>query len=234
MRIKLCRGVLFGYVNMIFHCFSQVRDLQMGVDLGREYVLMSQQLLHLADVGTALQKVCGEGVSQRVRAYSLLDAGTRSGLADDGEDHHARKFRPSIVKKNDILAALFLFARLHVELYAVASYTAYRHHTLLVAFARHADETLAKEEIADLQLAQFAYAQTAGVEQLQNRLIAKPFGGGVVDDVYQSVDLGRGEYVGQRTTRLGCGDKFGRRTLDLLLQKQIVEKTFHSAQCAGL
>ena len=40
----------------------------MGVDHGRAYINVTQQLLHGADVNAGLEQVCGEGVAQGVES----------------------------------------------------------------------------------------------------------------------------------------------------------------------
>ena len=63
----------------------------MGVDFGGEDVFVTQQLLHLADIRSARQKVGGEGVAQGVGTDFLVDASALGCLLDDGEYHHARE-----------------------------------------------------------------------------------------------------------------------------------------------
>ena len=50
---------------------SSIQD--MGVDLGRRNIFVSQQLLDSADVIAAFQEVGGERMAQRVRADGLVD-----------------------------------------------------------------------------------------------------------------------------------------------------------------
>ena len=121
---------------------------------------MTQKLLHLADIGSARQQMGGEGVAEGVRAYLLVDACTQGRLLYDGEYHPAREARASVIQEKRILAAVCL-ALLLVELDAVAGKTTHGHKTLLVALADDADVALTEEEVAQLQVAQLRYAQSA-------------------------------------------------------------------------
>jgi hypothetical protein len=46
----------------------------MGIDLGGLYILVSQQLLHGADIVAAFQQMRGEGMPQRMTGCHLVDA----------------------------------------------------------------------------------------------------------------------------------------------------------------
>jgi hypothetical protein len=63
-----------------------------GVDHGRRYVPVAEELLDGADVVTALQKVGGEGVAEGVAAGTLVDAGRA-----DGAGHGALHVRLMVV-----------------------------------------------------------------------------------------------------------------------------------------
>src|SRR5438132_5587906 len=56
------------------------------VQLGCREVGMPEHLLHAAEVGAALEQVCGEGMAQQVRVDPLrLEAGDRGQAAQDEE-----------------------------------------------------------------------------------------------------------------------------------------------------
>lgn len=54
----------------------------MRVDLGSSNVLVSELLLHRADVHPPLQEVCREGVTERVAACRFVDAGPANCIPD--------------------------------------------------------------------------------------------------------------------------------------------------------
>ena len=55
--------------------FAQVLYIEVGINLRRRKVFMSEQLLYDAQVGAVLQQVGSERVTQRVRTDGLGDAG---------------------------------------------------------------------------------------------------------------------------------------------------------------
>ena len=87
-------------------------------------------------------------MSEGVGADFLIYASILGSLLYDGENHHARQFRASVVEEYRILGTAVGVAVFEIELYAVAGNATHRHKALLVALARHAYVTLAKEEIA--------------------------------------------------------------------------------------
>ena len=90
MRLKRIPFLLL-QPHMLLHCLAEVGVVEVGVNLGREDIFVTQKLLHLADIGSACQQMGGEGVAEGVRAYLLVDARTQGRLFYDGEYHHARK-----------------------------------------------------------------------------------------------------------------------------------------------
>ena len=105
---------------------------------------MTQELLHLADIGAASQQMGGEGVAEGVGANLLVDACALGSLLDDGVYHHAREACASVVEKERVVALLALAALLLIERYALARDTTHGHKALLVSLADNADVTLAK------------------------------------------------------------------------------------------
>ena len=90
---------------MLFDGFAEVCSVEMGIYLGCGDALMPQQILNLSNVGATLQKMCGEGVAQRVWANFLIYAGTLCRLLYYGEYHHSRKSLATIVQKEKIPTA---------------------------------------------------------------------------------------------------------------------------------
>ena len=84
---------------MRFQCLAQMRGVEVCIYLGCEYILVAEQLLHLTDVRTAFEQMCSKRVAECVGADALCDADTLGRLLDNGENHHAGKFRASVVEE---------------------------------------------------------------------------------------------------------------------------------------
>ena len=136
-------------MHMVVYRLAQMSCVEVGVNLGCEDIFVTQKLLHLAYVGSTLQKVGCEGVAEGVRANLLIYTSIFCRLFDDSENHYSCKLRASVVKKNCLLFAAGGATLLQVELYAIAGNATYRHQSLLVALSSYADITLAKEEVAE-------------------------------------------------------------------------------------
>ena len=113
MRLKRIPFLLF-QLHMLLHCLAEVGVVEVGVNLGCEDVFVTEQFLHLADIGSARQQMGGEGVAEGVRAYLLVNARTQGRLLYNGEYHHTRKARSTIIQKQSILALRLWLAQLLV------------------------------------------------------------------------------------------------------------------------
>ena len=82
---------------------AQVLDIDVGINLGGGDVFVSEQLLDDTQVGTVLEKMRSERVSERVGRDGLVDS-CRSGEAfDDGEDHRTCELPAVVIEKSDVL-----------------------------------------------------------------------------------------------------------------------------------
>ena len=61
--------------------------VDVGVDFGGDYALVSEHLLDGPQVGSVLDQMCGEGVAEGVGRYLLGDAGLFA-LAFDHQEYH--------------------------------------------------------------------------------------------------------------------------------------------------
>lgn len=86
--------------------FSQVRPIEVCVDLGRGDIGVPEHLLHGCQISTALKEMSGKRVPNSVRGHSLLDAGKpdvltnylpsphpAQGTAAAAEEEHTLSFR---------------------------------------------------------------------------------------------------------------------------------------------
>ena len=83
----LAAGEDFAEVGMARHLGGELvyeaasrRCPDMRVDHGRLDVGVTEQFLHIADVGTGFEEVCGERVTQHVRRDAFENAGITRGL----------------------------------------------------------------------------------------------------------------------------------------------------------
>lgn len=84
---------------MLLQCLAEMTVVEMGVYLGCEDIFVAEKFLHLTNVGTSLQQMCGIGVSEGVRADFLGYACALGRLLYDGENHHTREFLAAITQK---------------------------------------------------------------------------------------------------------------------------------------
>ena len=77
---------------------SLLRDV--GVNLSCRQIAMSEQLLHAAEVGSAVQQVGGEAVPQRVRAGGIHQAGTQQMCLQQTTDAARGQPRATLVQEN--------------------------------------------------------------------------------------------------------------------------------------
>ena len=83
--------------------FAQVLTVEMEIDLGGGYALVTQQSLHTAEVGTALEEVGGKGMTEGVRRYLLLDASHEGVFLDVVEDGDATEVATTMGRDEDIV-----------------------------------------------------------------------------------------------------------------------------------
>ena len=157
----------------------------MDVDFGRGNALMAQHLLNGAQVGSPFKQVGGKTVAQGVRADDLAHACQFAQLLDDVENHLPREHGTTAVQEQDVLVALFrnlMRTRLlQIELNLLNSYGRDGYQTLFVALALDDDVTLLQIELRKTQTDQFAHAQAAAVECLNDGTVALPLGLGHID-----------------------------------------------------
>ena len=81
-----------------------VRDV--GIELGGGEICVPEHLLDAAQVGAALQQVCGEGVPEEMRVYATcLEPGFLGKPPQDQEDTGARQLPASRVEEEGLGAA---------------------------------------------------------------------------------------------------------------------------------
>ena len=121
--------------------FAQVLMREMCVNLGGVDFLVSEHLLHSAEVGTIGDKLGGETVAKAMRRYVFLNAGFLDSLFEEHKDVIARQVRSQPIDEDIILlAAAYTLVRadsFDVLQHEVQGGLIDGHPTLLVAFAGH-------------------------------------------------------------------------------------------------
>ena len=167
---------------------------------------MPEQLLHGAQVGTAVEQVGGRGVPQRVRAGRPA-AGQLAQQARDELVHGPGAHRGATRAEEHEIGRLLgargqhgsCLAEVRVE--GVRRGHAERHHPLFAALAEHAHREPAAVDVGGAQSGEFADAQGAGVEQLDDGEVAHgdrvPGVGSVGETFENPVHLRAGEHPRQ-------------------------------------
>ncbi len=133
-------------------------------------------------------------------AYLLPYSGQLTQPLYDIEYHYTREPAPPSVKKHDVLLArlyIHVGALFKIEAYMVHGDIRYGNHALLAALSPHNDVTLVEKQVRQVEIDQFAHAQSAAVESFHNGKIALPLGRAKVDTRLHCVDLVDGQHSGR-------------------------------------
>ena len=84
----------------------QVSAVYVGIDFGGSDILVSEQLLHLSDTRSTLQKMGCKTVAQSVGRNILSDARIAYRTTDNIKDAHTAQPTPSLVYKECLLSHL--------------------------------------------------------------------------------------------------------------------------------
>ena len=140
---------------------TQTGTVDMGIDFGSSYALVPQHGLYHAQVGTALEQVCGKGVAKGVRADIFLYPDRQHKLFYEVEYHDARKgLFQSLADEDEILVPGFDgYAVAVAEIGLELSYRTPRYgdKALFVALAGDTDELLGKVEVGHTQGAELRH-----------------------------------------------------------------------------
>ena len=153
-----------------------MRTCDMGVDRRCGDPLVSEQLLHGAEIAAALDEVRRERVTQRVRPHPLRQA-ERLGVAAHDQEHPApRQPAPAIVDEQRIgvlARAEMRAAAREVPLDGAHGLAAARHDALAAALAEDAHQPELGVEVTRTQAAQLRDPQAGAVEELEDRAVAQ-------------------------------------------------------------
>src|SRR6266571_2453360 len=145
---------------------SQILTIDVGVDLRRGNVDVTEHLLHRSQICAALQQMRGERVTQRVWRDRLGDSRLIDVLAQNFPGSHPRKRLTAGVEKEDALP--FTFFQPGPQLAQVDRDRPYCSATngneaLLRSFAENAHEMILQHHVADTERYPFGDAQARAV-----------------------------------------------------------------------
>src|SRR5205809_5498800 len=187
---------------------------QVRIDLGRRDVGVTQHHLHGAQVRPALQQVARETVAQRVRRHALAQPRpARRAQHDLPERLPGERAAPRPDEEQRRRAARGREAGTRLGEVAVdprQRLAADRHQTLLASLAGALHVAGAAVDVRHAQRERFRRAQTAGVEQLEQRAVAHPARRGDVRRLDERGHRLARERARQRPRPAGLLDVFGR------------------------
>ena len=164
----------------------------MGIDFRSQDALVAEHLLDSAQVGAILHQMRCKGVAERMRRDILTDAYGFGLPLDQIENRDAAQPPPTAVDENIVLRLPHYGPRApYIEPYPKVLYgrSTDRHQSLLATLSRHFDKLLRKEKIGNAKPGGLADPQAAGIEHLENRPVALPFGFGEIYTVEHGEDL---------------------------------------------
>ena len=198
---------------------------------------MSEQLLDDTQVRSVLQQMGGEGVTQGMGTNSLLDTCRFAQPTHDGEDHGTRE-RTTVAVHEGVVLILRLVRPCSAFLEPVTEplfgNRRKRHEPLFGTLTIDEHIMLMEVDLAQLEVHQFAHAQTATVEHLHHGAIAVAFVGSEVDGCHHPIDLIEGEDGRQVFGFLGSFKQFRGVLVDIVLIEQKAEPRMDAGEHAGL
>ena len=95
------------------------------------------------------------------------------------------------------------------------------------------DVTVLEEEVGKAQVAEFRDAQSAGIEEFDDGMVAHSLVATLVNNLLDAVYLLQTKHIGQILTPIGTGKEFRGVVLNLFLQKQETVERAYPCQHAG-
>ena len=162
---------------------------------------MAQHGLDSPQIGPAFEQMSGKGVAESVRADDLADAGPLGVEANVVEHRDAREaLAPQPADEDEVLLARpdVYFRALRQPAAQLLSRAGRKgDEPLLVPLPHDAEKAFLEKEVREAQLAQFAHAQAATVEELHHGAVALSVGARRVYGCYGGVHFGQCEHFRQ-------------------------------------
>ena len=206
---------------------AQELAVDVGVELGGAYAFVAEHGLYGSEVGTALEEVGGKGVAQGVGGDGARDAGTGGQHLYGVEHGDAREVLATAEREEEVVVlAGFggdVATVVEPELQLAHGTGRHGHETLFGTFAYDVEEGVGGVDVGEGEVAEFADAQTAAVEEFDDGAVAVACGFGEVDGGLECVDLGYGEHGGEVGRAAWHFEHFGGVGGDDALCEEVVE-----------
>jgi len=154
---------------------AELGAVDVGVDLRRRYILVTEEELNSLEVRTALEECCGEAVTEGVGADLLLHTCHLGGFAHHDEDGDAGDGLPTAAEEDVVLLSTLRGGTVGVTEIAGDlgdGGVTQRDEALLAPLALYAQIALIEEEVGEGQVTQLAHTQAAAEEHLDDGTIA--------------------------------------------------------------
>src|SRR5882762_990455 len=190
---------------------AEVIPIDVGVELRRREIGVSQHFLHGTEVGATLEQVRGERVSQRMRCDTLGQTGPPRRGFDDTPGANARQWRTTRIQEQN--ASGFTAIERGPDLSRVQRHRAQRsasdrNEPFLGALAEDARYAVLEQDVLQLERHQLGDARARGVGELEQRAIADGQRLVGVRRSQQLVYLGYRQHRRERAPPLGGFDAF--------------------------
>jgi hypothetical protein len=143
----------------------------MRVPLGRGHIAVAKEFLHDAQIGSAIEQVGREGVSQRVRVRrrgaSFVDYAPNVASADPSASPIQKDRRPRPLP-DDFLA------NRDPGPHRLDRRLRHRNPTFLASLAPHRDDSATQIDSVEIEVAEFAHAKAASVQDFEHGVVAVP------------------------------------------------------------
>ena len=213
---------------------TESRHVDMCIDNGGGYTLMTKHCLDGPEVGTALKEGCGEGVAEGVRRDGLLYAGIAGVLLHHNQNHRSGEMMAAAVQEDIVLlAGLYVLHGVTVDEPQVElTYGGIgdRHQPLLGALTGDTDELLVEEEVGELQVDELGDTQAAGEEHFNDGLVAPSLPLLEIDGVLYHVNLLRREHLRQVLAQIGTLKEFRGVFVKVTVEHQVAVEGTYAAQ----
>src|SRR5687768_401002 len=153
---------------------SQILTIDMSVYLRRRDVGVTEHFLHRSQIGTALEQVSREGVSQSMGRHRLGYSCLVDILPENLPCSHSRHRLTARIEKKNVLPFTLLEARAQltqIDSHCPDRLSSYRDESLLRAFPKNSDEMFFHEHVANRYRDPLRYPQSGAVGELEHSSI---------------------------------------------------------------
>src|SRR5581483_8425673 len=137
---------------------------------------MPQQFLDGAQVGAVAEQMRRVGVAKTMRMNGRVASDHARVKFHNAASAAIAQAHPPMIQEQRAAGRWRGFAYGEVSFESVGRFASERNLPLLAAFTAHADPALAKIEVLEIQARQFADAQAAAVEQLEDSDVTRRIG----------------------------------------------------------